>query len=530
MGKLLYTSLISGIVLLMNGSMATAQQSTPGGSNTEPPPVLDIVAHRPGTLNARNAQGGGDPVPANEGGPGTPFGYEAILMQNADRQWEAAANPPQNYKLGKERDCDKSNPDGNAKPDLTAYRKQNDSDLVKIELKIKLNTHATGSSLKLTVQKMTVNPTKPASDPLAVKVEGDATGSEMNFYKADGTRITAPLTDLKVDDCKNPGSSYLAGLLSATKDQDGWRTLVLFVEGQARFGSRGDGTGKNYYANTLLGGARMKLEYSVNESPTAEKKLLLYKGGFLIFRQPANLPGTNGTLEFWSGKGRVKHNWAKHPNEFIGVGTDTITDEGVKIGQGWTAKSGHQVGHGGSTNYWTTRLNGHLPPGWWSVAGGEREDRGEGYDDYWENGVLVQGYYTRWPKDDLAPGHAQQYIDRYFYAPVFTPQKNKDALIGPPPPKISPKQNYRDPYCNFKFDMTPLKGDNPGATPNKTAQDRDQIQIHPDGMCEQVDANGQPTKNVGTGGCIGIQTYEDCLRVHDFLLRYHGLKVKVVAE
>jgi hypothetical protein len=78
--------------------------------------------------------------------------------------------------------------------------------------------------------------------------------------------------------------------------------------------------------------------------------------------------------------------------------------------------------------------------------------------------------------------------------------------------------------------MTSLKGDNLGATTDKTAQNRDQIQIHPDGMCQQVDANGQPTDNVGTGGCIGIQTYEDCVIVHDFLLRYHGLKVKVVTE
>lgn len=531
MGKLLYTSLISGIVLLMNGSMAIAQQSSPGGSNTEPPPVLDIVAYKPGTLNSPGAV-----VAANDGGPGTPFGYEAILMQNADRQWEAAANPPQNYKLGKERDCDKSNPDSGAKPDLTDYRKQNDKDLVKIELKIKLNTHATGSSLKLTVQKMTVNPTKPASDSEAVKVEGDATGSEMNFYKADGTRITDPLTDFKVDDCKNPGPSpsYLAGLLSATKDQDdGWRTLVLFVEGKARFGSTG-------YDNTLLGGAHMKLEYKVGTALKAEKKLLLYKGGFLIFRQPAGQPGTNGTLEFWSGKGRVKHKWAKHPNEFVGVGTDTITDEGGKIGQGWTAKSGHpldplgqsRMGFG-SVEYWISGSKGHCPPGWWSVAETERKDRADGYEDYWENGVLVQGYYTRWPNDDFAPGHAQQYTNRYFYAPIFKPQKNHDASLAPPPTKQQyppmESRGYRDPYCNFKFDMSSLKGDNLGAGAKMTAQDRTEIQIHPDGMCQQV-ANGQPTANVGTGGCIGIQTYESCLIVHDFLLRYHGLKVKVVAE
>lgn len=452
MSKSLYTSFISGIVLLMNGNMAFAQ----GGSNSEAM-LLDIVAHKPGTLNTPGAV-----VPPNGGGLGTPFGYEAILMQNADRQWEDdTATPRKNYAIGRQRDCDQSNPVGGGQPNLSEWRKAHDSDLVKIELKINLQNPAAGSSLKLIVQKMTVDPTKTTPElAVAVDVEGDATGSKVNFYKANGTRITDPIADLKVDDCTNPGSSYLAGILSATP-VDGWRTLVLFVEGQAYFGH----TGTDYLK---LGGARFKFEYAVNGTAIAEKKLLLYRGGFLIFRQPAGQPGTNGTLEFWSGKGRVKHKWdasggkdasgnTKPRVEFVNEGTDTITDDGVLINDnggppnlpGWAAKSGHPIPYG-SASYWLEDKGGHTPPGWWAAAETERTDRGPKYEDWPDgSGRTVQGYYSRWPNDDLPTTDPDQYTNKYFFDP--NPDNTRDKKIGPPPAKAAPV-GYRDAYCNFKFD------------------------------------------------------------------------------
>lgn len=52
------------------------------------------------------------------------------------------------------------------------------------------------------------------------------------------------------------------------------------------------------------------------------------------------------------------------------------------------------------------------------------------------------------------------------------------------------------------------------------AQNRTDIQLHPDGEC---------TDSVmgGTAGCIGIQKYNACLEVQQTLNQYHGLKIKV---
>lgn len=55
-------------------------------------------------------------------------------------------------------------------------------------------------------------------------------------------------------------------------------------------------------------------------------------------------------------------------------------------------------------------------------------------------------------------------------------------------------------------------------TPSE-AQNRTDIQIHPDGECAD-------NVMAGTAGCIGIQTYKDCLQVDGILQRFHGLKVK----
>jgi len=62
-----------------------------------------------------------------------------------------------------------------------------------------------------------------------------------------------------------------------------------------------------------LGGSRLKFAFEMGDQKT-EIPLLVYRGGFLAFKQPSGSPGVAGTFEFWDGKGRVRHKYGGHDN------------------------------------------------------------------------------------------------------------------------------------------------------------------------------------------------------------------------
>jgi hypothetical protein len=419
---------------------------------------MDLKAFKRGTLNVPGAE-----VPAETG----EFGCETVMMENADSESAAASIS---------RDCDESG----AVADLNAYRKTNDDDLVKIVLKWPPEIKPAGASLKLLHVGMQIDATQTTADA-AVSTNGP---SRLNFYKADGTRITNPTTDLQIADLANaPASSYLSKILT-----DG--EVTIFIEGADRFGDLPNDP-------TLLGGAQLKWEFTQGAT-TATVKLLVYRGGFLRFMQPAGAPGTVGDFEFWDGKGRVKNKVGK---PIFGKEFETdVTDYGTKLVT-WKAKSGkttdNPVEKIRGKAYNIEGGFGHTPPGWWKTKRrtgftGTQPDQISGTGP---NKKIKQGGYVRWKQDDEADA-ANRYTTVYRYDASNT----HDAAIGEPT------------SIRFKYDMSPI-------TPSE-AQNRTDIQIHPDGECTD-------TVMAGTAGCIGIQSYSYCEQVLKTIENYHGLKVKV---
>lgn len=418
--------------------------------------TMDLIAHKRGTINK--------PGPAQPKGNGE-YGYETVMMENADSESAAASTS---------RDCDVSG----ASADINTYRKANDDDLVKIVLKWPVGIKPAGASLKLLHEGMQVDATQTTAEK-AVSISGPG---RLNFYKADGTRIVDPATDLQIADLANaPRSCYLSKILT-----DG--EVTIFIEGADRFGDL------PVNRMTRLGGAQLIWQF--NGRTTATEKLLVYRGGFLRFVQPAGEPGTVGDFEFWDGKGRVKHKVGKpiFGKEFV----IDVTDYGTKLAT-WKAKSGKTINNKATPgkSYNVNGGFGHTPPGWWRTK--RRTDFTYPQPDQ-SSGTgtkkkIKQGAYVRWKQDDEIAS-SNRYTNLYRYDAA----KLHDAAIGEPT------------TIRFKFDMIPIE---PG-----TAQGRTDIQIHPDGECTDEIMGG-------TAGCIGIQTYKDCLQVDGVLQRFNGLKVKV---
>jgi hypothetical protein len=424
---------------------------------------MSIEGHKRGTIN--------HPGPAVPTGSGA-YTNETVMMENADS--EPPTSDPDYKKATKDKD--------------------KDDDLVKIVLRWPKGLKRQNARLELRHVGLEVD-SKKTTDSEKFKANGD---SKLNFYRADGTKITDPATDLVVANLGNPGSSYMAQILNTGE-------LTLFIEGAAEFGSKGSKA--NNWQN--LGGAMLKFEFSENGATTT-RRLLVYRGGFLIYHQPADHPGAIGTLEFCDGKGRISHeNNGKHREL-----ENDRTDLGAKLAQ-WQARSGHMMdgsqldgslppgssqrpfyGHDYDVNEKQVggkNPNGHLPPGWWSLGPLRTEtDMLPHYSDWVDaEGVTRQGYYSRWDQDDSVPGSYRQNFK-------YDPRIAQDTAVGPPKSTC------------FKFDLAVI--------PPTTAYNRKFLQIHPDG------------ERNGTAGCVGIQAVADCKEVRRILKNYHDLKLKCIRE
>jgi hypothetical protein len=340
---------------------------------------------------------------------------------------------------------------------------------------------------------MQVDATK-ATPEEAVSTSG---ASRLKFYKADGKLIVDPDTDLQIPDLANPPADrYLSKI--ATNGE-----VTIFIEGADKFGDL------PISKMARLGGALLKWEFQKGENKATEK-LLVYRGGFLRYVQPAGAPGTVGTLEFRDGKGRVKHEWGGKGNEF----EKDETDMGTTLLASWAAKSGKTNGQ----DYNVPDKFGHTPPGWWRQAPAQGLLTKKQPDLVKVSGTskkIIQGSYRRWKQDD-ENDPAKRYTTPY----RFDASKPHDRSIGEP---IG---------IGYKYNMVPITANDPqplfiGTEPEvkniPEAQNRNEIQIHPDGECND------PVMG-GTAGCIGIQTFRGCNEVLRTLQNFHSLKVKVVAH
>jgi hypothetical protein len=390
---------------------------------------FDIEGYKRGTINtpgAKVSKGSGE------------YGQETVMLENADSE------------------------DNTTQPDYAtaAVDAANDDDLVKVVLRWPRDLKIQGVKLELKHKGLEVDPTK-TTDAEKYKEVGE---SRLNFYKPDGTKLTD--ADLKIDDLRNPGTGYLAEILNTGE-------LTLFIEGAEKFGMIGSDP-KSKTAAQKMGGAMLNFEVT-HSGTTSRVRLLVYRGGFLLFRQPSGQPGTLGTLEFRDGKGRV---------------TNTEMDNGQVLAT-WSVKSGLTTG----ANYDVGGGNGHTPPGWYLTYErtdftGTQRDTSSGTA---RNKKIKQGSYVRWKQDDETDPNL-----RYTTTYLYDASKDKDWGIGEPD------------AVRFKFQLEVI--------PPTSAANRSQIQIHPDG------------KQNGTAGCVGIQTYEDCLEVLHVLRRYNALKLKTEIE
>lgn len=440
---------------------------------TEELGVIEIEAHKRGTLDSP-----GEVVPLGTG----EFGYETVMMENADSEYELNAT---------KRDCVQT---GN----LNAYRKAHDNDLVKVVLRFPANARVPGASLKIFHEGIQVDATKSTPEE-AVTTSGP---SRMKFYSADGAALN-PDTDLQILDLGNPPQDrYLSKIVA-----DG--EVTIFLEGGDRFGDL------PISKMAQLGGALLTWEFQKGETRATEK-LLIYRGGFLRFIQPKDAPGTVGKFEFRDGKGRVRHEWGGYGNEF----KKDDTDMGSIIAA-WNAKSGktknNPVPKLRGQNYNISNGFGHTPPGWWrqAPAGPLTKQQPDQIDGSGDKKTIKQGGYIRWKQDDEIRA-SKRYTTPYRY----DASNKQDRSIGEP---IA---------IGFKFNMVPITTKDPQPTLTGVeaavkkipeAQNRNEIQIHPDGECND-DVMG------GTAGCIGIQTYKACQQIQLVLQNYHSIKVKVIQE
>lgn len=349
--------------------------------------------------------------------------------------------------------------------DTATLDKANDDDLVKVVLSFPANTKPAGVGLKLKHEGMKVDGTKSTFDSAVVR-EG---ASRLNFYDDQGNKLTD--ADLKIDDLANPGSGYMAKIVTAG-------TLTLFIEGADNFGMVGTSDQSATNA-TFMGGALLTLEITGAGAPAdSGPRLLVFRGGFFRYHQPDLQPGEIGTLEFCDGKGRI---------------TDTNTDYGSVI-KSWSGRSGKTTGG----DYDEPGENGHIPPGWRYIYkrsdfSATQRNREEGTG----NSMIVrQGNYCRWLQDDNAPGYATNYL--------YKQSIEGDRNIGKPSMPTTTSDSGQTVMFKFQTEVIP---------PN-TSQ-RTEIQFHPDG------------KKDGTAGCIGIQTYDACKEVYRYLNDFKAMKLKV---
>lgn len=299
----------------------------------------------------------------------------------------------------------------------------------------------------------------------------------MKFYKADGTLLNNLATDLQIADLANPPTDHY--LSKVIKEGE----VTLFIEGADQFGDLPSSKADR------LGGAILKWEFQTDETKVTDE-LLVYRGGFFQFLQPANAPGAAGIFEFRDGKGRIRNRNDGYHREFAQDDTDL-----GNVVYSWVGKSGKTVASGGNVDYRIANGKGHTPPGWWTITENDlatiekqtHRDSGKVTNLGQPNEKWKQGDFCRWQQDDPTSQYASAW--------EYNANNARDARIGRPT------------FIEYKFRLAQISP--------TTSYERSGLLIHPDGRRD------------GTLGCIGVQTYVQCVQVRDTLRNYHSLKIKV---
>jgi len=351
----------------------------------------------------------------------------------------------------------------------------NDDDLCKLTIRWPEGLHAGIDSLELTATGIAVDHNESNRSYVTTEVGQ----SKVAFLSASGARLT--FEDEAAWDVISGNSEIANSLITLG-------SASIFVEGIRKFGTIEPVLGSTAWehdselldmaesAAAVMGGACITLGYG-DADKMITQKTILNKGGFWRFVIPttnAPLPsgGVLGSLEFRDGRGRLNENQ---------------TDLGSLL-QAFAARSGIR----GGADQTVEAGGGHIPIGWY--LGYRRTDFSDKQrDSETTRGEAIrirQGAYVRWRQDD-AVSTTDRYTSDFIYDSSFT----KDRRIGRPV------------TVRFKWQLEPIR-------PN-WAFGRTQLQIHPDG------------KKNGTMGCIGIQSYVDCLSVNRILTDYNQCNLLV---
>lgn len=400
----------------------------------------------------------------NSPGPRTPLGYGT---------YGQAITLMENADY--ESAVEQTRPDYDVPGDMTPTRRNLDDDLAKIIVRWPIGIDPALFNLRLTSAGFRQNYQNDDQIP----VMEVTSASNLRFYSADGVRLASP------DSSAGSLQTSMPTVFAELRDNG---QSTLYVDAGRHFGVIEPllGPTRGAYAPEItaeaddsaqeLSGSIIGLEASINSRTTTQNSIV-FKGGFWRFSIPVTRPplpprGVAGQLEFWDGKGRI---------------TENETDIGQLVAS-FSARSG--ITRGDAANQ--RGGGGHIPTGWYYLY--RRTDFGRGQPDHWRtiNGITTinQGSYVRWRQDDALSSD-----DRYTNMFAYNSSYSRDRRVGLPVPIM------------FKWQIHPI--------PPNNAFGRQHLQIHPDG------------KRNGTLGCIGIQTYEDCVRVRRILQNYHQLKLNV---
>lgn len=371
-----------------------------------------------------------------------------------------------------------TDPDYSIEGDISEYRRNNDDDVSKLVVRWPVGLDPNLARLTISTHGISIDATRNDTFPV-VRESGQ---SWLRFYTEEGQRITNP-----------PGQPFelittSSNMISDLREHG---KSVFFVDGNEMFGVLDPylqpragqyGTQVRRQAELMAnirGGALIRLGIDIKNA-TSVQNVTVNKGGlwrFVIPRTPIPLPvhGAIGRLEFRDGKGKIN---ATETDLGAVLGT-FIVRSGTTGGAAWNQAEG----------------GGHTPPGWYYIY--RRTDLSDSQIDDIDqkngNYIVRQGPYVRWMQDD-----AQNSEARYTTNYVYNRHNTRDRNIGLPT------------TVAFKWQIEPI--------PPDTASGRTHLQIHPDGR-----------KN-GTMGCIGIQSYSDCLAVHSLLRKYHQAHLLVSIE
>jgi predicted outer membrane repeat protein len=404
------------------------------------------------------------PDPKNPPADAKELVYEAITIENGDLDQQTAPLTPADASNPELQDARRNDAAVSAGGKLSGSALSLDNDFIKVFVR-----HSIPSSLRITAT-LHIGEAEVSS--------GSLLSANIRCYTKEGRRVeqselilqnqtvplTGPMHDLFTE---NQGLYFEIGDLGTTPASAGGP-----VTDDARAAR------KDFKSAELVLKAKIGLT-QINP------KIVIRRGGVWVYNR-----SSDSGFALFDGKGLIG-----------GTDRKPKVHEGTQISSSFPVKSG-----GSNCSDETTPFRGPIPAGWYEIN--ERSGLSLGrfrWDGEIHRRVDVQSDRPKFP-DPITDKNADQGLDRspklyqggYSLWDIAVPLRNgvriyDPALDGP----------QRPVSISFKYDLTP----NP--------DDRDAIQIHPDGH------------NDGTAGCVGLQNFQEAIKVHYLLRHLRGLGVHV---